>query len=164
MTVRRITAADASKARALRIEMLADTPLAFITTVADAAALSHDEYVGRATRSASGSQHAQFVAEADGRLVATVGAFAHPADATRTVLVAVYVTPAHRGTGVLGALVDLAGQWSRDCGRPTLELEVVTTNGRARRAYQKLGFVDHGPPVPHPTVPIMTEQRMARPA
>ena len=164
VTVRRITPADASKARAIRIEMLADTPLAFVTTVADAAALPHAEYVGRATRSARGNQYAQFVAEADGRLVATVGAFVHPGDGTRTVLVGVYVTPAYRGSGTLGALIEAAAQWSRECGRPTLELEVVTTNGRARRAYTKLGFIDEGPPVPHPTVPTMREQRMARTA
>ena len=164
VTIRRITPADASKARALRIEMLADNPLAFITTVADAAALPHAEYVGRATRSARGSQAAQFVAEVDGRFVATVGAFAHPGDETRTVLIGVYVTPAHRGSGTPGALVDAAAAWSRECGRPTLELEVVTTNGRARRAYTKLGFLDDGPPVPHPTVPTMREQRMARTA
>jgi GNAT superfamily N-acetyltransferase len=100
----------------------------------------------------------------DGRLVATVGAFVHPGDETRTVLVGVYVTPAYRGTGTLGALVEAAAEWSRQCGRPTLELEVVTTNGRARRAYTKLGFTDDGPPVPHPTVPTMREQRMARTA
>lgn len=164
VTVRRIRPADASKARALRIEMLADSPLAFITTVADAAALPHAEYVGRATRSSHGNEYAQFVAEVDGRFVATVGAFIHPGDDTRTVLVGVYVTPAYRGSGTLGALVEAAAEWSRECGRPTLELEVVTTNGRARRAYRKLGFRDDGPPVPHPTVPTMTEQRMARTA
>ncbi len=144
--VRRVAPADGAQARALRLEMLADSPLAFITTLADAAAAPHAEYVGRCARAASGTQQALYVAEADGRLVGQAGAYAHPQEAGRSMLFAVYISPSHRGAGTLGTLVDAAAGWSRECGRPTLELEVVTTNGRARRAYQKLGFVSFGDP------------------
>jgi ribosomal protein S18 acetylase RimI-like enzyme len=41
-------------------------------------------------------------------------------------------------------------------------LEVVTGNGRAVRAYEKLGFEDTGERVPHPVVPVLTELRMRR--
>jgi len=54
--------------------------------------------------------------------------------------------------------------WSRAVGRPELMLEVVTGNDRAVRAYERLGFVDTGERVPHPTIPVLTEQRMRRPA
>jgi GNAT superfamily N-acetyltransferase len=162
--VRRISERDGAQAQALRLEMLADSPLAFITTLADAAAAPHAEYVGRCARAACGSEQALYLAEADGRLVGQAGAYAHPLDITRSVLFAVYISPSHRGLGTLAALVDAAAGWSRACGRPTLELEVVTTNERARRAYQKLGFEDFGAVVPHPTIPVLTEQRMARPA
>ena len=97
-------------------------------------------------------------------LVGQVGAHADPANPDTTMLVSIYVSPAHRGHGTLGALVDAVAAWSRECGRPRLELEVVTTNGRAVRAYQKLGFLPFGETVPHPTVPVMREQRMGRPA
>jgi ribosomal protein S18 acetylase RimI-like enzyme len=45
-----------------------------------------------------------------------------------------------------------------------LELEVVTSNLRAIRAYQRLGFVDTGRRARHPTVPVLTELTMTRPA
>ena len=43
-------------------------------------------------------------------------------------------------------------------------LEVVVGNDRAVRAYERLGFVDTGVRVPHPTVPTLTELQMRRPA
>jgi GNAT superfamily N-acetyltransferase len=159
-----VTAGDAGRARALRLEMLADAPLAFITTLAEAAAAPHREYADRCARLAEGDQQALFVAEADGRLVGQVGAYAHPEAPDRSLLVAIYVTPTRRGDGTLGALIDAVAAWSRQCGRATIELEVVTTNARARRAYRRLGFVPYGAPVRHPTIPVLTEVRMSRPA
>ncbi|MDG4773269.1 GNAT family N-acetyltransferase [Solwaraspora sp. WMMD792] len=61
--VRRIRADDAARMRALRLEMLADSPLAFIERLADAAARPLHEYAERAARSAVGDLIAQFVAE-----------------------------------------------------------------------------------------------------
>jgi GNAT superfamily N-acetyltransferase len=72
------------------------------------------------------------------------------------------VSPAHRGTGVLAGLVDAVAAWSRAHGRPMLELDVVTTNGRAARAYAKLGFQNTGGPIAHPTIGPFREQRMKR--
>jgi GNAT superfamily N-acetyltransferase len=81
-----------------------------------------------------------------------------------TVVFAVYVTPARRGTGVLAALVEAVAGWSRDCSRPELMLEVVVGNERAVRAYERLGFADTGVRVPHPVVPALTELQMRRSA
>jgi len=164
VTIRRVRPTDAGAARALRIEMLADAPLAFVTTLAEAAAHKHDEYVGRCTRAASGDQHALYVAECGGRFVAQVGAYAHPHAPDTTMLYSVYVSPTHRGNGALGALMDAVAAWSRTSGRGTLELEVVTTNERAVHAYQKLGFVRVGETMAHPTIAVLREQRMVRAA
>jgi ribosomal protein S18 acetylase RimI-like enzyme len=49
-------------------------------------------------------------------------------------------------------------------GRPQLELEVVVGNDRAVRAYQRLGFLDTGIRTRHPTVAVLTELTMRRPA
>jgi RimJ/RimL family protein N-acetyltransferase len=164
VTIRRIRATDAGRARALRLEMLADAPLAYITTLADAAAMAHAENLERVRRAAEGDAVGQFVA-LDGRtMVGQVVGITHPERTDTTLLVAVYVTPAWRGGGVLGGMVEATAAWSRAAGRPRLELEVVTTNVRAARAYRKLGFTPQGAPVPHPTIPLMTEQVMTRPA
>ena len=163
-TIRRVRTEDSGRARALRLEMLADTPLAFLTTLAEAAAKPHDEFVGRITRAAAGTQIGHFVAVSGKQLVGQVIAVESPTDADVTMLFAVYVSPSHRGRGILVGLIDAAAAWSRECGRHRLELEVVTTNARAARAYQKIGFQAVGDPVPHPTISALTEQVMGRPA
>ncbi|MET8305992.1 MULTISPECIES: GNAT family N-acetyltransferase [unclassified Micromonospora] len=162
--VRRVRPEDAARMRALRLEMLADAPLAFLETVAEAAARSHTEYAARVASTATGSGTAQFIADPGGRLVGHAGGTAAPYEAGLTVIYAVYVTPAWRGMGLLGELVDEVAAWSRACGRPELLLEVVVGNNRAYRAYQRLGFTDTGVRVPHPTIPALTELQMRRPA
>jgi len=164
VTIRRVTAEDGGRSRALRLEMLADAPLAFITTLAQAAETPHAEFAHRCANAASGEEIAQFVADAGRRLVGQAIGMSAPGAPGRTLLVAVYVSPSYRGTGLLAALVDTVGAWSRECGRDILDLEVVTGNTRAVRAYAKLGFQPVGATVPHPTIPELCEQRMTRAA
>lgn len=163
-TVRRVRPADAARMRALRLEMLADSPLAFLETVAEAAARPHAEYAARIAAVSRGSASAQFVADPGGRFVGHAGGIAAPDEPGLTVVYAVYLTPAWRGSGLLDALVDQVAAWSRACGRPELMMEVVVGNDRAYRAYQRLGFVDTGVRVPHPRIPTLQELQMRRPA
>ncbi|MEU2612444.1 GNAT family N-acetyltransferase [Micromonospora sp. NPDC007271] len=163
-TVRRARPEDAARMRALRLEMLADSPLAFLETVAEAAARPHAAYAARIAAVAEGTETAQFVADPGGRLVGHAGGSVAPGEPELTVIHAVYVTPSWRGSGLLGALLDEVAAWSRACGRPELMLEVVVGNDRAYRAYQKLGFVDTGVRVPHPRIPTLRELQMRRPA
>jgi predicted GNAT family acetyltransferase len=160
--IRRIAPTDAGRARALRLEMLADTPLAFITTLAEAAERPHADYATFVTRCSDGWQNAIFIAEHGKRIVAQAGGVSHPEAPDTTMLYAVFVSPAFRGCGLLAGLVDAVAEWSRNAGRPNLKLEVVTSNLRARNAYQRLGFKPSGDPVPHPKFPIMSEQVLAR--
>lgn len=162
--MRRVRPADAARMRALRLEMLADSPLAFLETVAQAAARPHADYAARIAHVSQGCQTAQFVADPGGRLVGHAGGTVSPDEPGLTVVYAVYVTPAWRGRGLLGALIDGVAVWSRRCGRPELMLEVVVGNDRAYRAYRRLGFTDTGVRVPHPTVPALRELQMRRPA
>ncbi|HWH00578.1 MAG TPA: GNAT family N-acetyltransferase [Pilimelia sp.] len=163
--VRRVRAQDTARMRALRLEMLADAPLAFLEWLDEAAARPHEEFRARLLATVAGDERAQFVAVTPtGELVGHAGGTAWPELPDVTVLYAVYVTPAHRGTGLLGALVDAVAAWSRAVGRHTLHLEVVNGNDRALRAYLKLGFVETGEIVPHPRIPVLTERRLRRPA
>ena len=162
--VRRVTAADAARMRALRLEMLADQPLAYLETLAQHAARSHEAYRRRLAQAAWGGELAQFVADPGGRgrLIGHAGGTIMAGSPDETVIFSVYVTPAHRGGKVLAELVEAVASWSRASGREGLMLEVVTGNGRAVRAYEKLGFEDTGERVPHPVVPVLTELRMRR--
>ncbi|MEV0001214.1 GNAT family N-acetyltransferase [Micromonospora sp. NPDC050980] len=163
-TVRRIRPEDAARMRALRLEMLADAPLAFLETVAEAAARPHADFAARVTTVSRGDHTAQFVADPGGRLVGHAGGTAAPDEPGLTLVYAVYVTPARRGSGLLAALVEAVAAWSRACGRSELMMEVVVGNDRAYRAYQKLGFTDTGVRVRHPRVPALRELQMRRPA
>ena len=63
--VRRVRPSDAAITRALRLEMLADSPLAFLETLAQAAARPHAEYAARIAANSTGDRVAQFIAVAD---------------------------------------------------------------------------------------------------
>ncbi|AGL21297.1 GNAT family N-acetyltransferase [Actinoplanes sp. N902-109] len=162
MTVHRVTPEDAARMRALRLEMLADSPLAFLETVAQAAARPHADFRRRVVQASRGTQLAQFVADPGGRLIGHAGGTVLPEEPDATVVFAVYLTPSVRGQGVLSALVEAVAQWSVECGRDELMLEVVVGNDRAVRAYERLGFRDTGVRVPHPVIPGLRELQMRR--
>jgi len=162
--VRRVTVADTALARALRLEMLADAPLAFIERLDEAVVRPHEAFRQSVAQRAEGDAAAIFVAAADGRLVGQAGGWTPPGTAGTTVVFAVYLTPAWRGTGLLGRLVDAVAGWSVAAGRRVLELEVASTNHRAIRAYHRLGFRDTGQELRHPRIPALTERRMRRAA
>src|SRR3954468_1661086 len=72
-TVHRVTPADAARMRALRLEMLADSPLAFLETLAQAAARPHEDYRRRIAQASTGRQLAQFVADPGGAELSGAG-------------------------------------------------------------------------------------------
>src|ERR1700754_304065 len=121
-TVHRVTPADAARMRALRLEMLADSPLAFLETLAQAAARPHEDYRRRIIQASTGRQVAQFVADPGhrGRLIGHAGGTVLPEEPGVTVVFAVYITPARRGGPVLAALIEAVAAWSRGAGRAQL--------------------------------------------
>ena len=161
-TVHRVTPQDAGRMRALRLEMLADSPLAFLETLAQAAARPHADFRRRIAQASTGGQLAQFVADPGGRLIGQAGGTVLPEDQGVTVVFTVYITPAWRGTGVVRDLVEAVAEWSLAMGRSELMLEVMVGNDRAVRAYERLGFEDTGVRVPHPVVPGLRELQMRR--
>jgi RimJ/RimL family protein N-acetyltransferase len=163
-TVHRVTPADAARMRALRLEMLADSPLAFLETLAQAAARPHEDYRRRIVQASTGRQVAQFVADPGPgtRLIGHAGGTVLPEEPGVTVVFAVYITPERRGGRVLAELIDAVAAWSAEAGRDELMLEVVVGNDRAVRAYRRLGFRETGVRVPHPVLPALTELQMRR--
>ena len=57
----------------------------------------------------------------------------------------VYVEASHRGSGVAAALLADAEARIRAAGHPRAWLAVVAGNARARRFYERRGWVDDGP-------------------
>jgi GNAT superfamily N-acetyltransferase len=57
----------------------------------------------------------------------------------------VYVSARHRGSGVADVLLSEAERQVGAAGHPSAWLAVVAGNGRARRFYERRGWVDEGP-------------------
>lgn len=144
--------------RDLRLEMLADTPIAYLETLATAE--QHDAAHWR--RLARGrSSGVRLAAEVpSGRWVGTMSGVL--ADGVPT-LVAVYVAPDFRGrrAGVTDALLDGVESWARGHGG-RLQLEVNELNPRAIAAYESRGFVRTGRTSPYPLDPPSLEIEMVK--
>ena len=146
--------------RALRLEMLRDTPIAFGETIQDA--LGHDESEWR-IRAARGLQpHSISLAAITpgGRWIGGMGAYLrgrHP------LLVGVYVAPSHRGrvAGVTDALLAGILSWTAQHG-DMLWLEVHEDNQRAIKAYEKRGFQRTGATRPYELDPSRVEIEMSK--
>jgi hypothetical protein len=92
--------------------MLADSPLAFLETLAQAAARPHADYRRRIAQAPTGGQLAQFVADPGGRLIGHAGGTVLPENPGTTVVQRLTVRPSgardssrHGRTAYAGAFV-----------------------------------------------------------
>jgi ribosomal protein S18 acetylase RimI-like enzyme len=161
-TIRPTTAGDWERVRDLRLEMLRDTPSAYLESVQDA--LRHDEreWRMRGGRGESASGTSLVAIDADGRWVGAMGGWV-PDAAAGPLLVGVYVAPTHRGreAGIADALLDAIETWAGEHG-PTLRLEVHEGNHRARAFYERRGYEPTGESRPYPLDPRQRELEMIR--
>lgn len=154
----RPTERDWRELRDLRIRAIGDTPIAFLESLETVRALDEDDWRERARRNNDPRRPdgMQVVAIADdggwiGSMVCFVSDgpppyLGRPAGGPRRAnLVGVFVDPAWRSdAGVVDALLEAVTAWVRDRGLDALYLHVSEANPRARRAYDKRGFVPTG--------------------
>ena len=161
--VRAITPDDWLLLRALRLEMLGDTPLAYLETLATAQALPDAEWQARARRNAARGSTAFAAEDEDGHWVGTMTVFRRENVAY---LVSVYVTPSRRGrkAGVTDALLDRVIEWARaQDGVTELRLEVHEQNPRATAYYRRRGFEMTGRSTPYALDRSQLDLEMALP-
>ena len=164
VTVRALTGADdPARLRELRLEMLADTPIAYLERVEDARRHPPAYWADRVRRYAGGVDRTLYVAEAaDGTWVGQAGGYLDLQGLAY--LVSVYVRPAQRGHGLVERLTAPVLDWARARGSTEIRLEVAEENGRAVAAYRRLGFAPTGRSQPHPLYPRdSVEIEMTRP-
>jgi ribosomal protein S18 acetylase RimI-like enzyme len=135
--IRETRAEDWQLYRDVRLRALAEAPYAFLTR--------YDEAVARpdgAWQEAAGprDRSVTFVADADGRFDGMVAGFVD--DDPRVVfLVAMWVDPVARGTGLAARLVERVVDWAREREADCVRLAVEPGNDRAARLYERCGFV-----------------------
>ena len=149
-TIRATTPDDWRRVRAIRLEMLKDTPLAYTETLQEAFGHSEAEWRRRGARG-DAADGISLVAElGEGSWVGTMGCVSFR-DEPWPMLVSVYVAGDYRGksAGVTDALLAEVEAWagSRASG---LLLHVHEDNARARSAYERRGFVATGATIPYP--------------
>ena len=138
-TVRRLTAADAAAYRAIRLEALLAEPTNFGSDHALEQGFTEAEWARRAT------ENGAFGVFDGNRLVgiATLRGEQLAKTRHRAHVNAVYVVPAARGTGASTALFEAMIAEARGVYLQ-LHLVVSVHNERARRFYERFGFVVYG--------------------
>ncbi len=131
--------------RSLRLRALADAPGAFSSTLAEALEQTDDAWRRWVGGSPDGTSQ-MMVATVDGSYVGMAVGAVHKRSGDAH-LFAMWVDPAHRGSGVASALVDRVTDWARRKGHSDLTLHVAADNGAAIGLYERCGFRITGEPV-----------------
>jgi GNAT superfamily N-acetyltransferase len=163
--IRRIRADEWHRLRALRLQALAEAPMAFGSTLAREEAFSDDVWQERAAGGAAGADRVTFIAEEGGRWVGlATGLLAGQADLDEVfpTLVGMFVDGSARQPGIGAALVERVASWTRERGGGRLVLWVTSGNQAAIALYRRCGFEPTGATRPVAHTPARTEREMMR--
>ena len=161
--VRRVRAEEWERLRAIRLRALADTPMAFGSTLADEQAQPDEFWRGRAAGGAANDDRATCIAERDGAWVGIgTGVLEAGGAGERPAWVfGMWVDPVVRRQGTAQALLRALAGWARERGADVLNLHVTETNAPAIALYERLGFRPTGATEPLPHTPSVREHHMA---
>ncbi|MFC8041572.1 GNAT family N-acetyltransferase [Paenarthrobacter sp. NPDC057355] len=167
--VRRLQAGDWQLLKKVRLEMLADTPMAYIESL-DAARRQTDSQWKERAVAMTGDASITLVADNGDDRSRFCGlmrvAVKHPQDPARplqAVLISVYVAPEYRGLGLADELLQQACEAAgKELGAHSIELGVHEDNARAQAFYRRHGFVITGASRPYPQDTTKLELFMER--
>ncbi|KQQ93108.1 acetyltransferase [Leifsonia sp. Leaf325] len=167
-SIRPTTEDDWEQVRALRLEMLADTPLAYAETRGHALDQPESEWRMRGARGLTDHGTSMVAIDENGRWIGAMAGFVPDAAEAGggqpgPLLVGVYVAPDVRGreSGVTDALLAGIETWARIHG-DTLTLHVHEDNARAIAAYESRGFELTDVTVPYNLDPAKLELEMVK--
>ena len=161
-TIRQTTSSDWRELRTIRLEMIEDTPTAYAETLDDALLVDEAGWRLRGERGTAAHGTQITAISTSGHWVGSMGGYV-PDSETGPLLVGVYVAPQWRGrhVGLTDALLTHIEEWARAEGS-TLTLHVHEENLRARRYYERQGFVATGHSVPYNLDPTKNELEMLK--
>ena len=154
----RLTPADWSAYRELRLAALADAPAAFGSTLARERALTPEEWRERLRRRST------FAARVPPHGPVGMAAGIHGEEPGHAELVGMWVHPRWRGRGVGDLLVDAVIGWAAGRSYRAVTLWVSVGNDRAETLYARHGFAPTGATQPiREEDPSRLEREMVRP-
>lgn len=151
--VRRLGPEEWRLLREVRLRALADAPYAFGSTREEEAAREDEWWITSVTT--LGWFIAEDGEEATGLIAAIPGK-----ESGENHVISTWVAPQRRGSGVAQQLVAAVVAWASEHGASGLVLDVAENNSRARRFYEKAGFVATGATRPLRSHPGVTTHEM----
>lgn len=134
LNLRRLSQADWATLRAVRIEALSESPMAFMSRLEDEQALTESDW----QRAFDGATWT--VAEEAGAVIGLVKVAREPPPSPVRYLESIWVAPPRRRNRVFSALLGSIIETERREGASTLLLWVLEDNHPARRVYEACGF------------------------
>ncbi|WP_404448662.1 GNAT family N-acetyltransferase [Sutcliffiella horikoshii] len=143
MIIRQLTPTDAENYRSIRLEALKNKPEAFSSSYEDEVEFSVEKYRGRFN-----NDHTYTFGAFEGEdLVGTVTLICETRKKIRhrSTIVAMYVKPDQRKSGVGKALMNMAINKAKELEKiEQIYLAVTVGNDPAKRLYTSLGFITYG--------------------
>lgn len=142
-SVRQLGAEDWPVVRDLRLQALENAPYAF------GSSLEREEAFAQSDWREFLKRFAWFVADQDGTNVGVVaGLVGEDVPPGSCEVISMWVAPSVRGKDTGKDLVEAVRQWARGQGATSMILRVADGNDRAKRFYERLGFVPTGRQTP----------------
>ncbi len=161
MQIRRIRADEGLRLKALRLRALADSPMAYGSTLAREQAYPDALWHERAAYGAAGDRVVTIVAEHDDHLLGMATGLAPGAEGLpNPTMVGVFVDGAVRQQGVAAALVEKVIDWARARGSARLQIWLTVGNEPALALYRRAGFRPTGATRPNAHTPDLMESEM----
>ena len=154
LVVVRAQETDWQRVKAVRLAALAESPSAFGSTLAEERGYDEADWCRWCRDTAT------FVAVRDGVPIG-MAAGVNGTSADERKLIAMWLHPAHRGTGASTALLAAVRDWALRDGATTLTLWVTRSNHAAARLYHGAGFAESGASKPLPSNPALIEDQLA---
>lgn len=132
--------------RRVRLQALADSPDAFVRTLAEEGARSDEEWAARLAFDPA--TDLPLVAEVNGEPAGLAWGKIGVTSPDTAHLFQMWVAPAHRGLGIGRMLVDTVVSWAARAGVRHIELGVTWGDTPAVRLYSRAGFEPIGEPAP----------------
>ncbi|MFE9454489.1 GNAT family N-acetyltransferase [Streptomyces sp. NPDC006739] len=163
-SLHRVRTQDWQAYRVIRLQMLRDTPLAYLETIEDALGHPDSEWQFRTSRAAGPGNIGVAAVEPGGSWTGVMNAFLPAPDTAK--LVGVWLHPDHRGAsgGAATLMLDEIVRWARqETSAERLALLVHEENRRAIAFYRRSGFVATGHSEPYPLNESQQEVEMVLP-
>jgi len=155
--IRRLGRQDWRLLREVRLRALQDAPDAFGSTFAEESEHSDDWWV-------TGTENlAWFVAENEGEAVGLAAGIPVGAEWNRRdcpEIISMWVESSRRGTDVAHTLLKTVIAWAESEGAREVSLSVADGNDRARRFYERAGFIPTGDRQPLRSRPALGTREM----